>query len=460
MTSRRDFLKGCSAAAGISLLPMSGLFNPMAYAAGTQHPVLVYLFLRGGIDGLHLLTPASGSERVAYESRRGSMAIPTDRLRPINGQSAWAFHPRLGGGTADGIGTAPRWLHQLYHENRLAVVQGVGMSDVVNRSHFDTQAFIDLGTPGSKTTNSGWLTRFANASSGWPTPLLSSNFGFTSAQPLGLRGDNDAFTAASASDFRLDGFHWSWNNTNPDIDDHQGAHHVARQLWNGQTHDFSQAGRTAADALEFMREIEFRLYDAGNRPDGYQPEGGAQYQNNTLATQLRNLAQLIKLDTGLVTASLDYGGWDTHEGQGMPNPGVADHWDYFGNRVEPLSRALEAFYRDLAGSSQGNLMNRVQVVIVSEFGRRVRPNGSSGTDHGYGNLMMALGGGVNGGIHGIFPGLDDFSLQDGQDLAVSLDYRQVIAEALVRRMGLPAHSLGQVFPNMDSYSPIGVFNQA
>ena len=460
MTSRRDFLKGCSAAAGISLLPMSGLFNPGAFAAGTQHPVLVYLFLRGGIDGLHLLVPTSGPERVAYESRRGSMAIRTDSLRPITGQSDWAFHPRLGGSTADTIGTAPRWLHRLYNENRLAVVQGVGMSDVVNRSHFDTQAFIDLGTPGSKTTHSGWLTRFASASTGWPTPLLSSNFGFTSAQPLALRNDNNAFTAANASEFRLDGFHWSWNDSNPDLSGHEGAHHVARQLWNGQTHAFSDAGRTAADALDFMREIEFRLYDAGSRPDGYQPEGGAQYQNNAIATQLRNLAQLIKLDTGLVTASLDYGGWDTHEGQGTPDIRYPDRYDYFGNRLEPLSRALEAFYRDLAGSSQGNLMNRVQVVIVSEFGRRVRPNGSAGTDHGYGNLMMALGGGVNGGIHGVFPGLDDNSLQDGQDLAVSLDYRQVLAEALVRRMGLPANRLGQVFPNMGSYSPIGVFSQA
>jgi len=147
----------------------------------------------------------------------------------------------------------------------------------------------------------------------------------------------------------------------------------------------------------------------------------------------------------------------THEGQGLPQPGNPDHYDRYGIRLEGLSRALDAFYTDLSESSEGNLMNQVTIVVLSEFGRKVRGNQSSGTDHGYGNVMMALGGSVNGGFHGSFPGLDKASLFEGQDLEVTTDYRQVMAEALVRRMGFAPGNLEQVFPGLGSYQPLGVF---
>lgn len=455
MIKRRDFLKGIGAAAGVSLVPGSLLFNASAFGAGTGQDVMVYLFLRGGIDGLHLLTPIAGPERAPYESRRSSLLIPEGRLRPIN--TNWGFHPRLGGAAGDSIGAPVKWLHQLYNQGRLAVVQGSGMATAVNRSHFDTQAFIDLGTPGNKSTDTGWLTRAAGVIPGLPEPLLSTNFGFAGTAPRALAGDPAAFAVSSGQEFRLDGFHWSWNDTNTNISGHRGAHREVFPLWLGQGSDFIGAGRTAAEALEYMREIEFRPYDPVDRPEGYQSEGGADYPGGTLGTQLRNLAQLIKLDTGIAAATLDYGGWDTHDGQGIPNPGNAGHYDYFGIRVEELSRALHAFYTDLAASAQGNLMNRVNVVVLSEFGRRIRSNGSAGTDHGYGNLMMALGGRVNGGLHGQFPGLDDTSLFEGQDLAVTTDYRQVLSELLVKRLGVSPSNLGSVFPGLGSYQPVGVF---
>ncbi|PKL96216.1 MAG: hypothetical protein CVV18_02560 [Gammaproteobacteria bacterium HGW-Gammaproteobacteria-8] len=455
MIRRREFLKGSAALAGAGLLPGSLLFNPNAFAAGSGNEVLVYLFLRGGIDGLHLLTPIAGPERVAYESRRSSLLVPEDRLRPIDAQ--WGFHPRLGGATGDAVGAPVQWLHRLFEQNRLAVIQGSGMATAVNRSHFDTQAFIDLGTPGNKSTPSGWLTRAALVIPNLPEPLLSTNFAFASTAPRAVAGDNGAFSVSNAQEFRVDGFHWSWNDTNPNINGHRGAHEQLFPLWLGGGPEFVPAGRTAAEALEFMRQIEFRPFDPDNRPDGYQAEGGAIYPSGALGTQLRNLAQLIKLDTGIVAATLDFGGWDTHEGQGIPNPGNAGHFERFGNLVEELSRALHAFYTDLAESALGNLMNRVNVVVLSEFGRRIRSNGSGGTDHGYGNLMLALGGRVNGGLHGQFPGLDDASLFEGQDLAVTTDYRQVLSELLVDRMGVASSDLQQVFPGLGSYQPVGVF---
>lgn len=455
MMRRRDFLKGAGLSAGFTLVPGSLLFNSAAMASATRNEVMVFLFLRGGIDGLHLLTPASGPERTAYESRRTTLLTPEDRLRPVNSQ--WGFHPRLGGARGDAVGAPVKWLHRLFDQGRLAVIQGTGMSTVVNRSHFETQTYIDLGTPGQRSTDSGWLTRAAGVVPGLPSPLLSTNFGFAEAAPLSLLGDPDAFTVASGQEFRLDGFHWSWRDTNPDLAGHRGAHRLVAPLWTGVEPNFIESGRQAAEALEYLREIEFREFDPVDRPDGYRPEGGADYPDGTLGNQLRNLAQLIKLDTGIAAASLDFGGWDTHDGQGVPDPGNPNHWDYFGNQVEELSRALSAFYTDLSSSVMGNLMNCVNVVVVSEFGRRIRSNGSGGTDHGYGNLMMALGGRVSGGLHGTFPGLDDLSLFEGQDLSVTTDYRQVLAEMLIDRMAVAPGDVEQVFPGLGGYQPVGVF---
>ncbi len=443
---RRSLLKGCCAAAGLSAVPLTAFFNPRAFGAGSEHEVLVYLFLRGGIDGLHLLAPIAGSERVAYESKRSSLAIPVERLRPIDAQ--WGLHPRAGGVAGDDVGSNPRWLQRLFNEGRLALVHGVGMPTAVNRSHFDSQAFMDLGTPGNKSTATGWIARYVQAATGLPAPLLSSAFGFAAVQPQALQGDSSAFTISNGQEFRVNGYHWAWNDTNPDIAGHGGAHERLFPLWLGSDLEFTTAGRLAAEALEYMRQIDFA---------GYQPEGQASYPAGNLGTQLSNLAQLIKLDTGIVVATLDFGGWDTHAGQGMPDPGNPNHYDFFGNLVEELARALDAFHTDLSSSSQGNLMQRVSIVGLSEFGRRVRPNQSGGTDHGHGNLALAMGDRVIGGLHGQFPGLDDASLFEGQDLASLIDYRQLLAEALVRRQGFPVNQLGAVFPGLESYQPLGIF---
>ncbi len=443
---RRTFLKSCCAAAAAGALPGMAWVNPLLAGTRSGQDVLVYLYLRGGIDGLHLVVPYAGAERVAYESRRGNMLIPEERLRPISAE--WALHPRAGGGPGDPVSSPPRWLQRLWLEDRLAIIQGAGMPTHLSRSHFDAQAWMDLGTPGNKNTPQGWLTRYLQSAGPLPPASLSHAFGFASTQPLALMGANQAFTVSNAQEFRVDGFHWSWQETNPDLPGHQGAHHRIQNLWQAGNSSLEQAGRLAAEALADMREMDFAAY---------QPEGGAQYPDSALGTQMRNLAQLIKSDAGVVVATLDYGGWDTHEGQGIPNPGNPNHFDFYGNLVQGLSEAVDAFYTDLAQSSQGNLMNRVSVVMLSEFGRNVTGNQSGGTDHGYGNVMLALGGRVNGGFHGQFPGLDKGSLFEDQDLHTTVDYRQVLAEALVRRLNLPAPALEQVFPTLGSYSPVGVF---
>jgi uncharacterized protein (DUF1501 family) len=441
--NRREFLKGCCAGAIAAGGGRAMAFFDPAVGAGSKaagNNVIVYLFLRGATDGLHLVVPYAGADRVAYEAKRGAMAIPTARLRRI-GTSDWGWHPRAGGGVADAVGTAPKWLQRLYGQNRLAIVHATGMP-TANRSHFEAQAMMELGTPGSTGGSSGWLARYLQAATGLPTPLITPAIGFSGALQTSLIGVDEAVSLSNAEQFRVDGFHWGWNDTDSGIAGHQGAHTRLFPLWFGDS-TLERAGREATESLAYMREIDFSS-------GAYAPGGGAVYPGSTLAVQLRHLAQLIRLDTGIVAAALDHGFWDTHEGQGMPDPGNANQYDWFGNLTEELGSALDAFYTDL---NAAGLMDRVTVVVQSEFGRRFLPNASSGTDHGYGNVMFALGNRVNGGqMHGAFPGLDDLSLFEGQDVDVTTDFRQVLSEALVERMGLAPAALASVFPGF-AYSP-------
>ena len=228
-------------------------------------------------------------------------------------------------------------------------------------------------------------------------------------------------------------------------------------LWTGSTM-LEVAGADTLGSLAMLRPIDFNPYDPNNHPNGYQPSGGANYSlnyNGGFGSQLRNVAQLIKLNLGLRAVTIDLGNWDTHNGQGNPT----QSYDWFGNQVESLSQGLAAFYTDLSSDASGNFMQHVSVIVVSEFGRRVLENADSGTDHGYGNVMLALGGAVNGGtVYGNLPGLDNQTLYQGTDVAVTTDYRQLISEALIRRMANP--NIYYVFPGYAGYAPLGVFQGA
>jgi uncharacterized protein (DUF1501 family) len=222
------------------------------------------------------------------------------------------------------------------------------------------------------------------------------------------------------------------------------------QLWTGDS-ALDAAGRDTLDALNQLRPLNFDLYNASTEPTGYQPSGGANYGSSGFGVQLRNLAQMIKAGLGLNVATVDIGGWDTHQGQGNP----ANSYDNFGNQVQTLSDGLAAFYTDLS-SGATNYMNQVTVIVMTEFGRRVRENTSGGTDHGYGSVMLALGGRVNGGqVFGNFLGLTQANLFEYADVQVTTDYRRVLSEALIRRQANP--NIYYAFPGYSGYSPLGIF---
>lgn len=156
------------------------------------------------------------------------------------------------------------------------------------------------------------------------------------------------------------------------------------------------------------------------------------------------MARLIKSDAGLRSATVDSGDWDMHE-----NLGVAAAGRRMYDQLTLFATALAAFAADLGPEG----MRRVTLITISEFGRRVTQNGSGGLDHGYGNAMFVLGGGVRGGtVHGRWPGLAAGDLCDG-DLAVTTDYRAVIGEILRARCGVG--DMTSVFPGVTA-SSLGV----
>jgi uncharacterized protein (DUF1501 family) len=169
----------------------------------------------------------------------------------------------------------------------------------------------------------------------------------------------------------------------------------------------------------------------------YTPANGAVYPATDLGAALRDVARLIKNNSGLAAAAVDCGDWDMHEGLGTAVKGQRMY-----DNLTDLALALAAFAADLGPDG----LARVTLVTVSEFGRRVQENASRGADHGHGNAMLLLGGGIRGGrVHGTWPGLSPDALVAGDPAAIT-DYRAVIGEILQKRCGFGA--LGDVFPGV------------
>jgi uncharacterized protein (DUF1501 family) len=174
----------------------------------------------------------------------------------------------------------------------------------------------------------------------------------------------------------------------------------------------------------------------------YVPGNGASYPNVGVGNALKNAAQLIKANVGLRVLTIDLGDWDMHS-----NLGRVDNGWMRDNLVE-LGGALKAFATDL-----GPLLDTTTLVTISEFGRRVGENESGGVDHGWGNLMMVLGGHVVKKVHGTWPGLADDKLTQG-DLTATTDYRAVLADILVNRTGASVAQVQEVFPGYTGASAL------
>jgi uncharacterized protein (DUF1501 family) len=396
--SRRGFLGG---AAGLAALGMVGGFGPLgstqlAFAdAGYDGDVLVVVSLRGGFDGLSAVVPSGDPD---YAPNRPNIGIPASALYPLDSMF--------------GLNQALSPLVPFWTAGQLALVHAVGQEDPT-MSHFEAMEEMERAAPGSS-TRSGWIDRMAGIT-GSGTPFAATSVGPATA-PSSMSGNYPVTAMQTLSSFALSGA------SGTDVD---SWHTALRRLQHGAPELVSTPAQTTLAALNTTQTLSTAKYA---------PANGATYPADDVGGSLSNVAQLIKAGVGLRVAAVDCGNWDMHVGLGSPTNG----W-MFGN-LTGLGQALAAFATDL-----GDAMSNVVVVTLSEFGRRVMENDSGGLDHGHGNAVFVLGGGVKGGtVYGRWPGLADADLVLG-NLAGATDYRKILAELLEKRCGL---STTHVFPGL------------
>lgn len=425
--TRRQFLKGCSAAAATAAVGPKLVFGPDAHAqsAGVSDTV-VMLFLRGGMDGLNFVVPIAGTDRTHYETARPSLSVAAS--------GAYGALPlTLAGDTATGFGLHPSatGLRDLWQAGRLAIVHACGILNSTSRSHFDAQMAIERGL--ALGTTSGWLARSLeqDRSAAGVMPALSAGYN----PPTSFAGTSAPIAMDNPADFTLNHGAWAWQATKADSPaGHVGLNETLNQLWKGST-GLEMAGARTDNALRVIARQAYSPVPAG-------------WPTTAIARQLWVVAQSIRFGIGLRYATVDLGGWDTHDGQGTAGAG----YHYYQNKIAELSQALAAFQAELEA---GGLAGRVTTIVQSEFGRRVKQNAAGGTDHGYGNPMLVMGGSVVGRrFYGTWPGLAPATITAANgDVPVTTDYRRVLSEILVKRMGLP--DMGAVFPQM-TYAPLGL----
>lgn len=390
--SRRQVLAGLMSAGVVTIVgssPVGSAMRALAVPSDGPDRVLVNVFLRGGADGLNIVVPKGDDD---YYRLRNSIAQARSTLSDLDG-----FF---------GLNQAFSPLHPLYREGELAFVQAVGSNDPT-RSHFSAMDNMDLAFG-----STGWMQR-----------------------ALAVQGDLDPVAGLSIG-----------NRSAPSL----------RGPFGGVAINRLQRFRQATAALDFMRPTVESMYEATSdrligdataraytsidRLTDVTVNPSVDYPRGRVAQDLREAAALIKANVGVRMVSINYGGWDHH----------SDEVDRMNGRGAELSAALAAFKADLGSQS-----DRVLTLVMSEFGRTARQNGSGGTDHGHGNMMMIMGGGLaaagGGRVHvrnNAWVGLSDDKLYKKRDLAISTDFRSVLAEALDKHMGITDD--GRIFP---SYTP-------
>ncbi len=401
--SRRGLLAG--AAAGTALASLApGVRVSLAAEGATPRDVLIVLFQRGACDWLQMLSPAGDP---SYIAARPSIRLQTGGNTPAIGVGS------LGGVDFFAPAVAPE-LKTLYDSGDLAFIHAVGMR-TVDRSHFTCQDMMEKGGADAEVEqNTGWLTRHI-ASAGAKASELAT-VAASSTNPISLLGQSSSIAIADTSNFNISG---GTGNAN-----------LIRAI-NAGTTPYKKVATTALDAIADLQAGLKTITD--NSAD-------AGYTGGSLSNSLRSIGRLIKMNIGLDIATVDYGGWDMHN----------NLTGEFNTRTTEFSRALAAFWRDMAP-----YQDRITLITMTEFGRRFQENSSQGTDHGSASGMLVLSGNVKGSkIYGTWPGLAPTQLVTG-DLAVTTDYRDVIGEILVARHA--ETNLAAVFPAL-KYKPLGFMN--
>jgi len=394
--SRRRFMAvtGAGAAAAGALGWMPRVTMAKDYR-GAQRDVLIVVFLRGGADGLTMCPPFLEEE---YYNQRPTLAIP----RP-DSTSPYRAHDLNG---TFGLAPALSPLLPLYQGGKLLFVHAAGSSDG-SRSHFEAMRVIEVGRNGP-TLPSGWLARHLLTTPAIDPGTSLRAIGISDSVPRSLAGATRVLPVPAPENFALVG--------NP----------ITQQARYNALQSSYMAGREPARsyALNTIQTVSLL-----NNLDleSYQPAGGAAYPENRNGNAMRAAAALTKAQIGVEIIALDIGlqTWDTHQFQSPFNGALF-------NEMSNLASCLAAFGTDMLTGTAPSFT----LVVMSEFGRSLIENGSRGTDHGHGGLMMVMGNAVNGNrVMTEWPGLGPGQLYDHRDLQVTIDYRDIMAEILEQRLG-------------------------
>ncbi len=404
LLSRRALLGTALAGGAMALGPGLGGPGPRAYAvtgrtanrlASATGSVLVLLSLRGAADGLSLVVPHGDP---AYYAARPRIGVPHTAL--LAADAMFGLHPAL----------AP--LVPMWEAGALAAVHATGMA-TPNRSHFAAMEAIEDAAPGS-TERNGWLNRLLGELPG-ASPLQGTAMG--NQIPTSLFGTQPAFVVDRVDQAKVAGT------------DTDGRRLLAlTHAWKGN----GRMGQAVRDAISGAETFGV----ARDLPAG---TPAIPYPQSDLGQALSGVSRIVRSGVGAEVITVDQGDWDMHTDLGTVE------WGDLRSNAGDLAASIAAFFADLGPAAE-----RVTLVTLSEFGRRVKENDNYGTDHGFGNVMFLAGAGVRGGrYYGSWPGLAD-SLDS--DLLVTTDYRSVLTEVVTRRFGV---SVAQVFPGF-SPQTVGV----
>jgi uncharacterized protein (DUF1501 family) len=391
--SRRDFIRGGVSAFTVSFAAPAFL-SDIARAQGARARNLVVVYLNGGNDSLSTVVPYQDP---FYYSRRPTIAVPVGQVLQIGSDSSGrglGLHPRLAG------------LRAIFDGGRLAVIQRTGYPNS-SRSHFQGLDIWGTANPGAP-TGEGWLGRYLETVPADPLVGWSA----TQELPRALQSREVSVPAIpNAATYAFA----SPNSGAEAANERASATRMASHLPDERPNlSFVNASAQAA----------FATLDRVGSVISY--TGTVTYPNNGFAQALRTVAGAIVRNVGTRVFWVQTGGYDTHAQQGLGGAGG------YGNLMGTFGDGVAAFYNDLR--NQGAL-NDTLILQFSEFGRRISENGSQGTDHGAGAIMMAMGGAVRGGIYGTAASLDPNPANpalenNGGDIRHETDFRAVYARVL------------------------------
>ena len=404
---RRKFLEKIALATGGMLIPVG---NQSWVAKGANQisnaQRLVVILLRGGIDGLNVVVPHQETD---YYDVRPSIAVPYpgEPKGVIDLDGFFGLHPALSD-------LVPFW-----RQKDLAFIYNCGSPDG-SRSHFDAQDYIESGTPGIKSTQDGWMNRLLAV---LPTDRLTQALNVGITTPRILQGKMAIANLRPGK-----------NSLHRLPIDRPLIHQAFARLYSDDS-DLAQAYRKGVEARDIiMAELNQEMNSAS----------GNAISVNGFVDDAKEVGKLMSSDARTQLAFMDVGGWDSHVGENFILKRSLPH----------LGRGLATLVQEL-----DNVYANTVILVISEFGRTVKENGNQGTDHGHGNVIWLLGGGIRGGqIYGKWEGLGASVLYEGRDLPVTTDFREAIASILLNHILISQSELGNIFPGYQFQNSLHLIN--